>query len=317
MNTLRCVIVALGTIVGSVQSVFANEVTTSVEVSRASVQIAEPFDVVIKVRAAAGTRVAFPPVPPQLGDFDVIEHTDSFDVPDPQNSGSRTWLRRLKLESLLTGELTIPSLTIHTISATDKQVVVTDEARIEVVSVLEVGSDPLKFRDIRSEVDVEVAPPVSYRWLGWVMACGGGLAAIGLFVATVMRRRQWVSAKQWALAELESCGHSNGMRAADAALVYSRIELVVRTYLESEFEFPATRQTTAELRLAMDSFMFPPTVLARFGQLFAAAEQARYAGCTAQSSELAEAVEVAEALISELDSMDMVALLATPRLEKH
>jgi len=84
----------------------------SIHADRNSVQIADPFDVVIQVVTNDGASVRFPTVPPQLGRFEVIDHRNLLAVPSEANNGTNKSTQRLTLETLETGNLTIPSIEV-------------------------------------------------------------------------------------------------------------------------------------------------------------------------------------------------------------
>ena len=95
------------------------------------------------------------------------------DIPSAANAGLRVWMLRLTLESIKTGELTIPPLEAH--YATDAKSTTLSTVRsspipIRITSVLEDRANPKTFRDIKQTVDVTV-PSASITFVGRVDRC--------------------------------------------------------------------------------------------------------------------------------------------------
>lgn len=280
----------------------ADEVSISVDVSKTSVRVAEPFSVEFSLTAPRGTRVNFPEVPSTFGEFEVLGYQDLFDIPNQKKLDARTWTRQLTLESLVAGELVVPSLEIQTQFDSKKQIVRTDKKKIQVVSVLENRVDPLSFRDIKSVVDVDIPKPVSYAWLGWII---GGMAGLGVFsvaVAKIAIRKKWVTPQQWAISELGTLRQSCALEVLETEAVFAQLEIAIKVYLEAQFGIPATKQTANQLVGNIAFADETKDLESKLVKLLDAAEQAKYAGWELPSSELTEAIDDAIELIRALDS---------------
>ena len=146
----------------------------------------------------------FPAIGKSLGSFDVTDQVDRADVPSPNDVNQRIWTRRLTLESIVTGDIEIPSLEIQVRQNTGSQTLKSEAIPIRVTSVLEDRADPMKFRDIQSVVDVSVPQPaVTHAWLWWTLGGFGGLTAAALMLVAVAKRRTWMTPDVWAIRELD------------------------------------------------------------------------------------------------------------------
>ena len=309
MNKARCFFWSmLVTTVAVGMQGLAEEASVSVDISKHSVQVAEPFTVETRVTAPAGTRVNFPEVPVAFGELEVVGSKDMFDIPDPRDPALRRWTRQVTLESLVAGEHAIPSQEIQTEHHSEKEVLRTRRQQIEVVSVLENQVDPLSFRDIKSTVDVEVPEAVSYAWVVWL---AGGVVALGACAAAVAimaTRKKWTAPRQWAMGELEQLQHDCATGTPETKAVFTRLETIVKTYLEVQFSIPATRQTPRQLLEAMASVEGTTDLTDKLAELLKASEQARYAGWELDSGELKQAICDARKLICDLDHSSSLAL---------
>jgi hypothetical protein len=293
----------------------AAEVAVSVDISKNSVQVAEPFTVETRVTAPAGTHVNFPEVPPTFGELEVVDSQDAFDIPDPHDPALRTWTRQVTLESLVAGEHAIPSQEIQTEHDSEKEVLRTRQQQVEVVSVLENQVDPLSFRDIKTTVDVEVPRERSYAWVAWLAAGVATLGACTAAVALVATRKKWTTPRQWAVGELDRLQQACATETLGTKAVFTRLETIVKTYLEVQFSIPATQQTTHQLLEELALVDGTSDLTDKLADLLEAAKQARYAGWELDSRELQQATCDARELIIALDHSSNLALAhstATP-----
>lgn len=286
----------------------AAEVAVSVDVSKHSVQVAEPFTVETQVTAPAGTRVNFPEVPPTFGELEVVDSKDTFDIPDPQDQALRSWTRKVTLESLVAGEHVIPSQEIQTERNRENKIFRTRQQKVAVMSVLENQVDPLSFRDIKSTVDVEVPQAPSHGWVAWL---AGGVVALGICtaaVATVVRRKKWIAPREWAIGELDQLQRECATETPGTKAVYARLETIVKTYLEVQFSIPATQQTPRQLLEELSLVEATDGLSDKLAELLKASEQARYAGWELDTSELQQATCDARELIVALDHSSTLAV---------
>jgi len=245
----------------------------SIHTDRNSVQIADPFEVVIQVLANDQASVKFPTMPQQLGVFDVIDHRDLLRIPSKTNSGMNKWTRRLTLETLETGELQIPSISfaVRTEGKPPLQVA-TDPLVIEVASVLEPTADPAEFADIHDLIDVPEPKTWSYTWILWSAGGGLGLAALIAGAVFVFRgRTNWTTP--------------------------------VRTFIEEEFHVPATSYSPLELQRTISQRGASQSTSQQLADFLTKAEQAKYAGLDVPDTQFNSAKESTLQIIKSLDSI--------------
>ncbi len=192
-KTLPSALFTAGTAVLLLNQAYAVEATIVASASAARVLVAEPFTLEWSVTAPTGAKVVFPTIAKQLGEFDVDESTDLFDIPDANLTDTRTWTRRLTLESIVTGELSIPALEVQVTDKSGQYVLQSKAITINVTSVLEERGDPTKFRDIQSVVDVDLPVSHSNAWFWWTVGSVAGLSLVAISAVAVTRRRRWLT----------------------------------------------------------------------------------------------------------------------------
>jgi hypothetical protein len=225
----------------------ASAADVSATVSKSAVQVAEPFTLELTVQVPAGTRVVFPTMADRLGEFDVIDSQDLFDIPDAVASDLRNWTRRLTLESIVTGDLEIPPIEIQVSDQDGSRATVSHPLPVRVISVLEDRSDPTQFRDIQSVVDVEVPEAASPARLWWAIGGVSGIACAFALAMLIRRGKQWLTPKQWALQQLDQLGETVKAEPADTQSVSVELANIIRDYLQLQFGFPEAGRTLQEL----------------------------------------------------------------------
>ncbi|MEZ6124531.1 MAG: hypothetical protein R3C49_15335 [Planctomycetaceae bacterium] len=127
-----------------------------VRTSVGTVEVAEAFQVDLAVTVSAGSSVVWPVIGDRLGEFDVTDVRDFSDLPADSNPQQRIWKRRLTLETISTGQLTVPSMELKIVTDEQTETLATAECPILVSSVLPDNADPQQFRDLRPPVDVSL-----------------------------------------------------------------------------------------------------------------------------------------------------------------
>ena len=284
----------------------SNPATVNVKVSSSTVQVAEPLTLELTVTASAGSRVDFPSVGKSLGSFDVTDQTGRSDVPSASDVNRRIWTQRLTLESIVTGDVEIPSLEIQVRSSASSQTLKTDAMPVRVISVLEDRADPTQFRDIQSVVDVTVPQPASHAWLWSVLGGLGGVVVAGLLFVAVAGRRTWIEPKVWAIRKLEQLRNSDAMKSSDTVIVTEHLTTILRDYLELQFGIAAAFQTTRELLLAIETGKYMNAAATKgFSQLFENSDRVRFAGLRLTHAELTNAIDDAQRLIEQTSNLKM------------
>ena len=275
-----------------------NAAEVTAKASTDSVQVAEPFTLEICVSAPDGAKVTFPTISDKLGEFDVRGSQDAFDVPVQD---ARTWTRRFTLESIATGDVEIPSLDIQVNESGNASAVQTHPIIVRVASVLEDRSDPTKFRDIQSVVDVDVPIAKSNAWVLWGL--GGVLSMTMLAIATgaVSRRGKWLTPKDWAIEELDELGESVDASTVDSESAMQKISNVARNYLLLEFGIDDAGRTPQELvQEIVAGKQINAETTHRLSGLFTMADRARFAGMEISKAGIRSAIQNSRELIHQI-----------------
>lgn len=278
-------------------------VRLSVRVDKLVTQVADPVQLVIAVEAPQGTRVELPRLPGKWGDFEVQGTQQVKDIPSADHAGSRRWVLRTTLETIKTGNLTVPSLDVHyamDANATTFKTLHSRPIQVRVASVLENRADPTKFRDIKDTVDFAVPELHSYAWIGWTAAGIGAAGAFALLALVVVKRRRGPSPAAWALAQIADLEQLSIGQAADAEAIYNELVDVVREFFELEFNVPTLSRTTREfLAQAANDVGMEETPRKRLALLASMADEIKFARLGVGEQQLRQAFDHAKALVHE------------------
>ena len=130
-------------------------VQTTATASKNTVGVADPFNVTIEAVAPEGVTVRFPEVGDRAGDFEITNHRDTMDVPSPQG---RKYQRQLTLETLKTGDLSVPEFEVFFKDSQSQDAdaamdsVKTAPIPITVQTSITGADNPSQFRDIKNVV---------------------------------------------------------------------------------------------------------------------------------------------------------------------
>jgi hypothetical protein len=262
-----------------------------------AIRVAEPLTFELTIKAPAGKTVVFPEVPQQLGPFEIVDFTARPDVPI-DGGNRRLWQATLKLETIETGELEIPSLEIQ-VTGEDEfastQTLRTEPMTVSVVSLLEDRVDPTDFRDVKDVIDVT---PTENRaaQLSWLT---GGLVvivpAIVLAFVLAARTRRTITPAEWALDELDQlrAAASDGRTPEDEAL--DSVSQTVRDYLA--FEWGDDFFAAFSVEEALGKRGIEPETGQHFAALNKLADEVKFARRRVRTAQLHEAFEHAHQFI--------------------
>ncbi len=269
-------------------------------------QVAEPVRLVLEVDAPLGTRVELPQLAEKLGDFDVRASQQTNDVPSAANGHSRRWVLNASLDTIKTGELTVPPLEVHyttDANASTFKTLQTKPIPVRITSVLEDRPDPTKFRDIKTTVDIPVPEQHSYAWLGWSAAGVGGALAVALATLAVVRRKRGPSPAEWALAAIADLEQLTIAGSADAEAAYNELVDLVREFFELEFNVPTLSRTTREfLAQAATVVSLDKTARERLASLASLADEIKFARLGVGEAQVRQALEQAKAFVGECET---------------
>jgi hypothetical protein len=271
------------------------------------VRVAEPIQLVVEVEAPRGARIELPAKADRLGDFEVRHSERTIDIPSATQADKRSWILRMTLESLKTGELTIPPLDVHyTTEATEStfKTLSTSPISVRITSVLENRADPTRFRDIKQTVDVPVPETISRRWIAWT--CGGVAAAVAaslLILAVVKRGRRGTTPTAWALANIEELEQVDVSQTAGVEALFNEVVDIVREFFELEFNVPTLPRTTREfLAEASGEVGLPEVASKRLTWLASVADEIKFARLGVGEEHLKHAFAQAKAFVNECEA---------------
>jgi hypothetical protein len=232
--------------------------TITSRLEKAEVQVAEPFALIIDVVAPRGASVKFPQVESRLGELEVVSHHDQFDIPHAQQPDRRTWSRKMELESVVTGDVPIPSLEISILLPSgETQTLSSDKLRVRVVSVWEAIGQKMNFRDIKGTLEVDTPSERQTPWLAAAIATGLAIVTIAVIAYRNSIRPRPIAPDAWALKELAKV-KSRILPESDSVAckqAIQHIDLVLKTTISSVAGIPAGQFSNLEIAEALRSML--------------------------------------------------------------
>ena len=179
---------------------------------------------------------------------------------------------------------------------------------IAVQSSITDAENPSQFRDIKNVVFLD--EPATASSMPWGMiATIGGLAIAGV-VGLLGVSRFWkrLSPKQRALKELDQLSASDLVLKQDSKLVYENATQILREFIESQFDFPATRQTTEEFLVAVNADRrLGEQLQQRLKQFLQSADMVKFAGLSCSPNLLKSAIDNARQFVVQADEQRIAA----------
>jgi hypothetical protein len=231
-------------------------VSLTVTCDKDEITIAERLGLTIAVEAADGVDATLPQFGQKLSEFQIRNFKDRSAVPV---DGKRRWEQDYDLDIFLSGDYTIPAITVsfvdHRPADRDssaepiKGELSTEPIPIKVTSLLAGQFDPTKFRDIKGPVPLPAAR--TWIWLWWT---GGGLLVIVAVVSVVWLIRRWrrpgrvpaIPPHEWAFDQLRALIDAQLVEQGQVQEFYYRLSEIVRVYIELRFGLMAPERTTEE-----------------------------------------------------------------------
>lgn len=235
------------------QSQQAGSAHVTLTANRASLSLADRFQLTLTIEAPTGTEVTLPEAIEQLGAFTVRGQTPTGPtIIDPQ---TQRWQQIYTLEASVTGEHAIPPLNLslrEANAAPDAALtqIRTEPLSITVISVLPEGADVMAPQDIAPPVSL--TPPGWPSW-AWLAVVGLGLVLAGGLLWWLRHRGQRTEppppprpAHELALEALQRLQRANLMDQQAIEPFYVRLSSILRQYIEWRFKLRAPEQTTEE-----------------------------------------------------------------------
>jgi hypothetical protein len=279
-------------------------VKVTVTLNRSEARVADPIQLTLDVLAPKGTRIELPKIAKQLGDFDVRPLDRYTDVPTGDNADVRRSTLKATLETIKTGEITIPPLDVQYVpdGSTTHKTLSSKPIQVHITSVLENHADPTKFHDIKETVDVAVPELPSHQWIGWTAAGLGTMFAGGLLVFVAKRRRRGPSPADWALGAIADLEQLSIENAADAGAVVNEVVDVVREFFELQFDVPALSRTSRQFQVqATKQAGLSKSSQESLGWLVSLADQIKFARFGVGADQARQAISRAKTLIEECE----------------
>lgn len=274
-------------------------------VDKATARVAEPIQLKLEVEAPRGTRVELPSPTGKWGEFDVRSSKRTKEVPAADNGENRTWFLQMTLDTIKTGDLTIPPIEVRYATdakSTTFKTLSAEPIRIHITSVLENRADPTKFHDIKGTIDVAVPEVRSYAWIGWTVGGIGAATVLALLTLVVVKRKRSPSPAAWALATIAELEQLPLASADDAEAVFNETVDVVREYFELQFGVPTLTRTTRELlNEAAEESALDTTARQRLTSLVTIADEIKFARRGVGEQQVRQAFEHAKAFVAECE----------------
>jgi BatD DUF11 like domain len=279
-------------------------VKLSVKVDRAEARVADPVQLTLDVLAPKGTRIELPKLTQQLGDFDVRPREKYTDIPSGDNADVRRSTLKATLETIKTGEITIPPLDVQYVPAgsTTYKTLSTKPIQVHITSVLENHADPTKFHDIKETVDVAVPELPSHQWIGWTAAGLGTMLAGALLVFVVKKRRRGPSPADWALGAITDLEQLPIENTDDAGAVVNEVVDIVREFFELQFNVPALSHTSWQFQAhATKQAGLSKSSQESLVWLVSLADEIKFARFGVAAEQSRQAIEHAKSLVEECE----------------
>ncbi len=276
------------------------EAEVSVRVQPDQALVATPITVEYSVEVPKGVEVRFPPLGQRLGELEVRDVRTVNDV--PIDATRRRWILQVQVEAMQPGTYQLPPIEVQIRDPDNPdaaQVVRSPQATVVVLSVLDEQADPARFRDIKPVVFVTPEVQRDFGWAWWT--AGGVVASLG-FVAFMLlwRRGRGPSNLQWALHALADLEQRHANESLDGDALYVQLTNIVRLFLEREFEIGASRLTTPEFLVQVQTDNRLTSELQdRLRSFLETADRVKFAAWSPDSATTSEVFAEARALIND------------------
>jgi hypothetical protein len=262
-------------------------VNATLTVLRTGKLVGDEIVLTLQADAPAGVALSWPT---SISLPEALVQTDKQTLDDmPTASGTRRWTLELTCEPIEAGELTLPALHVNTADTRTQPPVsdtlTTDPVKVTVVSVLDANADPMKFCDIKGQVDIPLIQ--EHPVLLWVIGSGVVLLAAGSGVGYVkFRRWQAMRPESRALQAIDRLAAEDLISAHALDAFYTRLTSILRRYIEERFALSAPKQTTREfLESVQQASQLTPAHRTMLGKFLSAADLVKFARQQPSSAE--------------------------------
>ncbi len=228
-------------------------ITCKIELDRSEITIADRFSLTISVTIDEAYEVELPPAGEKLAGFGIVDYHTT--PPELVENKKKKIIRSYLLEPFLSGEYTIPAMTVRFWKSGEKKkeahTLKTEDIPIKVTSLLPATLKDMKIHDIQPPVTL---PRSMALWV-WAGGIAGGLLLLGVFCFYLYQRRRnaihinaelYLPPHEIAYAALERLVSKNLIEKGEIKLFYQEISDTLRRYIENRFNIHAPEQTTEE-----------------------------------------------------------------------
>jgi hypothetical protein len=272
------------------------------QLDRSTAAVADPIELRLTVEAPADVAVALPQSGDTLGPFEVIDVRDVADVPIPDG---RQWTRRYLLESIETGQHTVPEISVAYVDRRGDEPI-SGEVRsrampVEIQTLLAETDQPTEFRDIKNAVWAEipetqvasspVAAIVISSLLGMAAVCG-----LIWFCRPLTPRK-------WALRMLDRLENSGDAMDGNYEQVYESAANVLREFLFRRMELSVPWLTTPEfLEQAQQDRRLSESVRQQLENFLNSVDMVKFAALSCDRDLLKKAMDKARSFVVDCDA---------------
>ncbi|MDZ4754558.1 MAG: hypothetical protein SGJ11_08680 [Phycisphaerae bacterium] len=256
------------------------------------VEVGLPITLTVDVVRTDGA-TTLPPVPIQIGDFDVAPLS-------PPRVENGHVIATYRLTTLASGAVTLPSFSLPLAEGDDAPVIASPELTLQVTSLIGEDDDPANFRDIKSRLDLV---PRAARW-PWYAGGAAALSVLALaawLLATRQKRpTRPMTPAAIALAAIDALERESLPATGRVHEFYVRLADVIRAYVEGRFGIRAPELTTQEfLREARRSSAIADTHQMLLARFLRNADMVKFAGAKPDGEECAGSVTIARQFVQE------------------
>ncbi|MFK8114328.1 MAG: hypothetical protein AB8B91_19155 [Rubripirellula sp.] len=276
---------------GQVVATSDGPVTATVQLKATEALVAQPVELRLQVDAPAEYSISLPAIVDALGPFFVSKVTRASGLPVEENPAMRRSILTIQLESLETGDMTVPAMEVQYdlpdslassgLLSESKRTLLTRPVSIQILSVLGEGDTPIEFRDLKSAQSPPTVEPPSVPNGAWIASLVIVIAALGFW----RRRYRAPNPQQWAQRRIDQIQDQFTQNRVDRTNALFELSNTVREYLQSVLQLPATALSSEEL-LASDAIAnADETAKTRLQSFLQESDQSRFAPRSGDSSQ--------------------------------
>lgn len=295
---------------------FADKDKPLIQVTAATshVLVAEPFDVTVRVTANQNQEIQFEKFDGMIGELNVIQIRDQFNLPIENTPHLRLWKRTFTVESYQSGSIAFPSVAVSVSSRSDSATYRSDPLMLEIRSGFQPSEAEPDMREIFSTVDAPQSESTSV-FLPLII----GVGAVATVSISLLLARLLVSRKPNALAQtLQRLDKILEMhRSSDTSLspatsqeAFLELESAIKAFVDWKFLIQANGLTREQLleRLCDNVKHLPEpdqtSIVTSLRDILIHSEQARFGGIGQTNESLESSVAESKSWIQRVAKIE-------------